>query len=425
MNEELDKHRLSVQRGMLDFFHELTGLPVGLYEVVRGQLDPNPVISATSFRSYEGHCTYLHDIPGARAMCDADQCLRAKQVLSNPGEPLSVCHAGLWNAAIPISVSGEPRAAVLFGEMRIADSDKEALSESRHQALVKRLGLSPEQAATLHAKLTDCKQKTPEEITHLLDRIRQFEKCLYSLFEEQERVKHGVENVSHEIYIRLQAVIAEAENLSTEPAVTTELSGYAQRILHAALALNTIVQTLDDFTEDYRFKSERISDLLEEAQDTYAPEASRKNLDIRLDITDGLRADLSKPHMQMALNNLMHNAVKYSFSTVSTSSRRYVSVKARIDQFGENVFITFTNYGVGILPHEFPNLFQSGFQGELTKGEYRPGAGRGLSVVKRVIDAHKGKISVDSSLMSEGATVYRKPHLTKFRISLPIRRTKG
>src|SRR4051812_18083164 len=118
MHDELNEHRLSVQRELLDFFHEWTSLPVELYEVVGEQLDPNPVI-ADSSRNHESHCTYLHGFTGAKAMCEEDQCQRAKGVLSDPNETLSVCHAGLWNAAVPISVDGRPRAAVLFGEMML------------------------------------------------------------------------------------------------------------------------------------------------------------------------------------------------------------------------------------------------------------------------------------------------------------------
>jgi signal transduction histidine kinase len=98
--------------------------------------------------------------------------------------------------------------------------------------------------------------------------------------------------------------------------------------------------------------------------------------------------------------------------------------------FNEDEYIlTIENYGVGILPEEiqYGNLFLDGYQGKLTRGEYRTGSGKGLHFTKRVIDRHHGRIVIESELKTEPDLddgTQGKPHLNRFIIYLPRRQPK-
>jgi signal transduction histidine kinase len=346
--------------------------------------------------------------------------------LTSSAQSLSVCHAGLWNAAVPISVAGKPRAVVLFGEMLLEDTAAHNESLLRHEALVASLGLTSEQALELRNRLTASKRYTAERIDKLRERVKQFERWLYELFAQEDRIRHGVENVSHEVFTRLQAVVAEAENLTTGAAgiSTTEITAQTEKILNAALALNTVVETLGSFLEEYRFRNESVGEVLEEAKRTYEPEAVRRGIEVHVDLPDQpIYAEISKTHLQMALNNLVQNAIKYSFKTVPTRRTRTVDIRCLLD--GPEVIVTIVNYGVGILPDEVDRIFELGFKGHLTQGEYRHGSGRGLYMVKQVIDRHSGRIAVESKQMSPDPLPEGQPHLNRFRIVLPKRQKRS
>jgi two-component system sensor histidine kinase ResE len=73
------------------------------------------------------------------------------------------------------------------------------------------------------------------------------------------------------------------------------------------------------------------------------------------------------------------------------------------------VFISIQDNGVGIAPEDLPHIFEDFFTGKATtEGERRSGVG--LAITRRIIEAHRGKISVKSEL-GEGST---------FIIQLPL-----
>ena len=134
--------------------------------------------------------------------------------------------------------------------------------------------------------------------------------------------------------------------------------------------------------------------------------------------------DVSRSHLQMALNNLLQNAIKYSFSTVPAGRARTVDVRCRYEPHSDEASITFTNYGVGI-PGLIARIFDLSFKGRLTQGEYRHGSGRGLFMANQVITKHGGRIAVDSRQQSPDPTPEGQPHLNKFRVTIPIRRKRS
>ena len=75
------------------------------------------------------------------------------------------------------------------------------------------------------------RKKTRDEVHQLRTRVKDFEKWLYALFAQEDRIEHGLQNVSHEVFIRLQAVVAEAENLTAEVSGlgAAEVTAYAER----------------------------------------------------------------------------------------------------------------------------------------------------------------------------------------------------
>jgi signal transduction histidine kinase len=163
--------------------------------------------------------------------------------------------------------------------------------------------------------------------------------------------------------------------------------------------------------------------LIQEARDLYEGEATRRGIEIRLELQRAHDRNasiyISRRHLQFAINNLLHNSIKYSFRG-NSNRRRHVTISGQPD--GNYYRLSFTNFGVGILPEEIScnSIFKDGYQGKLTKDEYRSGSGKGLYFVKRIIDRHKGRIEVDSRLRADEETPEGKPHLNRFTIYLPF-----
>jgi signal transduction histidine kinase len=413
-------HRIAAQRALLDMFSSATKLPIGLYEIQNGQI--KEIFSQRSLANFEAHCQFLHQFPGGKKLCQQDQCNRANVAISNQDEQLTLCHAGLYNQAVPIKVNGETRAVLLYGEMQIDGESYERESLKQHQALVKELGLKPADAEKLRVLLEKSKKYSPDRLNEIKDIFPRVEEWFYTIMDEEDRLKSGVDRVTHDMQTRLQAIIANSENLVVElPMIKAdEAQQMAREVLFSALALDTLVQNLGHYLEDYDFRNRSIAPLVYEARRVYEAEADRRGIRIKVYMKDSKEnpVEISRNHMQHALNNLIHNAVKYSFRS-AFGRERFVKVEGRPEDDGYKIEIT--NYGIGILPEELESgaIFRDGYQGALTKGEYRTGSGKGLNFVAQVIARHHGAITAESKLLSDEINPEGEPHLNRFIIHLP------
>ena len=88
--------------------------------------------------------------------------------------------------------------------------------------------------------------------------------------------------------------------------------------------------------------------------------------------------------------------------------------------------VSIENYGVGITEDEIRTgeLFQLDARGKLTHGEFRPGSGKGLYFVKRVVDGHHGRIEVRSDLVANEVAPQGKTHRNRFTVYLPLRQRR-
>jgi len=93
--------------------------------------------------------------------------------------------------------------------------------------------------------------------------------------------------------------------------------------------------------------------------------------------------------IERVLHNLIDNAIKYS------DADSKIDITTRETE--NNLVIIIKDYGIGIQVNEQKNIFNKFYRvgDELTRE--RPGAGLGLSIVKEIIEAHNGEISVKSS----------------------------
>ncbi|MGQ9595004.1 MAG: sensor histidine kinase [Anaerolineae bacterium] len=418
--------RHEAQKTLLDIFTSAHRIPIGLFERREGRVIR--IASEASLDALEEpYCRALQSLPGGREACMDDQCLRAQKALDTGKPELTLCHAGLYSQAMPIVVDGTPRAVLLYGEMRIADPTLQDASWKKHREAMARLGLEDAETQRLEDLFHQVKQFSPDDLETLKTTLSRVGVWLYRLLDQEDRLERQVERVMHEVQTRVQAVLANAEllflELPTIPGLKPSIRNRTSEVLNTALALSTVVHNLGDFLEDYRFTKQPIEKLLLEAKRIYAAEATRREVKVFIDVepVGGRPPELtvSEDHLQYALNNLMHNAIKYSFRG-GPGRERYVRVEGK--PAGPFYSITFESYGVGILPEEIEQglIFLDGYQGRLTRGEYRTGSGKGLYFTKRVIDRHGGRIEVTSTLVGDtDKGPEGQPHLNRFTIYLP------
>ena len=149
------------------------------------------------------------------------------------------------------------------------------------------------------------------------------------------------------------------------------------------------------------------TDLVSVVEDTVAMHrvlGEKKQLGIELSIA-GTIPDVvvDRRRIEQVLNNVLGNAIK--FSPVGATIHVTIGVE------GDDVTISVANPGEGISAAALPTIFDPYVRSRTRGTAGEKGTGLGLAIARRIVEAHKGRITVDS-VEGDGAT---------FTISLPVR----
>lgn len=170
--------------------------------------------------------------------------------------------------------------------------------------------------------------------------------------------------------------------------------------------LSTMLQSNEDLLglvnallEVYRFESGKLTlcktvfpvkSLVAQCYEELKPLAERKNLEFNLitEIEDDLEIIADKSEIKRVIINLCGNAVNY------TNKNGKIDILAKV-QSGDFIFSVSDN-GNGIPPEDIPKLFNRFSQGTTRKRS--TGTGLGLYLSRQIVEAHGGKIWLDSKL---------------------------
>jgi PAS domain S-box-containing protein len=128
------------------------------------------------------------------------------------------------------------------------------------------------------------------------------------------------------------------------------------------------------------------SDLLTDSLQTLRPLVEEKGISLDLEIRTELpKVMADRERVQQALSNLIGNAIKFSpaGSKIVVTSR----------EEAEEVVISVVDNGTGIAPEQLPRVFDRYWQSSRTD---RQGAGLGLAIAKGIVEAHGGRIWIES-----------------------------
>src|SRR5205085_8668404 len=91
--------------------------------------------------------------------------------------------------------------------------------------------------------------------------------------------------------------------------------------------------------------------------------------------------------MERALQNLISNAIKYG------GENRKLTLKAELESEKAEVKITVEVQGMDIAPDDLPHVFEPFYRGQEATAAQINGSGLGLSLVKRIVDAQRGRVT--------------------------------
>ena len=149
---------------------------------------------------------------------------------------------------------------------------------------------------------------------------------------------------------------------------------------------------------------DRIEAIVESVVKAFEPRAIEADLLLDCYVEPGLPLiDIDRTRMTQVIENLLANAIDHSFSCGK------ITVRAWHREDIEGVNISVTDEGAGISAENIGQIFEQFYRVDSSRTRATGGAGLGLTIAKRLVDAHGGEIKV-ASIVNSGST---------FTISLP------
>jgi signal transduction histidine kinase len=222
-----------------------------------------------------------------------------------------------------------------------------------------------------------------------------------------------VANVSHELKTPLSLLSLFSEILELGRVKNEEKKiEYYQIIRHESLRLNKMIDNILDFSKieagrkTYDFAEGDMAEVIENVLSTYRYQTANSGFDIKTNIQPDLPPVLiDRDAMAQAISNLLDNAIKYS--------REVKQLSITTETVRSNLSIEIADHGIGIPRAEQAKIFDKFYRVGNGLVHDVKGSGLGLSLVKHIIEAHKGTISVESDV-GKGS---------RFTILLPLART--
>ena len=227
----------------------------------------------------------------------------------------------------------------------------------------------------------------------------------YARVQESEKYKTGfISNVSHELRSPLSSIRSFSEILQTYGDIDAETRKEFLSIINGES--ERLTQLTNEILEFTRIGSGKTSwhmdyvsmeDVVRSAVSTIVPLSKNKGLHIETIVPENLlaiRGDRNK--LLQVLLNLLSNAIKFT-------SQGKISVG--IEDMPDKVKIFVTDTGEGIYPEEKERIFDEFYRiGDELQG--RPaGSGLGLSISKKIVEAHGGELKVESEI-GQGSTFF-------------------
>jgi CheY-like chemotaxis protein len=222
--------------------------------------------------------------------------------------------------------------------------------------------------------------------------------------EEANRLKDEFLAVlSHELRTPLNAILGWARMLRAGTIAEADVPRALETIERNAHAQAQLIEDLLDVSRivsgklRLEMRPVDVGEVVQEAIDTVRPTADARGITMTTAVAHVAPVSGDAQRLQQVVWNLLTNAIKFTPPGGT--------VHVRVDQAASTVGVVVSDTGQGIDPEFLPHVFDRFRQASSTPGTTRrKGLGLGLAIVRHLVEAHAGTVSVESEGAGKGTT---------------------
>ncbi len=237
-----------------------------------------------------------------------------------------------------------------------------------------------------------------DEISELCMDFEQMRRHLKENAEEKMKYdsdsKVLISNISHDLKTPITAIKGYCEGIMDGVASSPEkLDKYVRTIYNKANDMANLIDELSIYSKidtnriPYNFTQIHVDDYFRDCADELRMDLESKNIDLTyynyLDEDAVIIGDAEQ--LKRVVNNIVSNSVKYL-------DKKKGIINIRIRDAGDFVQIELEDNGSGIAKKDLPYIFDRFFRADASRNSSTGGSGIGLSIVKKIIEDHGGRI---------------------------------
>jgi two-component system phosphate regulon sensor histidine kinase PhoR len=223
-----------------------------------------------------------------------------------------------------------------------------------------------------------------------------------------------VANVSHELKTPITTIKGFIETLKEgnfdKPEERTRFLEIVSKntdrlnaIIEDLLSLSRLEQISE--TDSITFEEQELKPVIDSVIENFQFKATEKNIVIKVQCEEGLKAMINRALIEQAVGNLVDNAIKYN------NGQGVIHIYVLKDK--DELIISVEDQGYGISSEHIPRLFERFYRVDKSRSRDEGGTGLGLAIVKHIVQVHNGSVSVESSPGKGSNFIIRIP-LVKF-----------
>lgn len=246
------------------------------------------------------------------------------------------------------------------------------------------------------------------------DLCRDFEEMRRRLCESNEEKiqydresKELISNISHDLKTPITAIKGYVEGIMDGVADTPEkMNHYIRTIYNKANDMDRLINELTFYSKidtnriPYTFNKINVSSYFEDCCEEVGLDLESKNIDFSYFnyVDENVEVIADAEQMKRVINNIIGNSVKYM-------DKPKGRINIRVKDVGDFVQIEIEDNGKGIGPKELPYIFDRFYRTDASRNSSMGGSGIGLSIVRKIVEDHGGKIWATSKL-GTGTVMY-------------------